>query len=64
MVSLIIGSEGGRSVRMQATQTVTGLTGPASTSTFTLANFASPGRVRPWAAGAQSNAIALTPLIG
>jgi hypothetical protein len=46
------------------TQTLTGVTGVAGTATFTLVNLASPAEYIGTAAGAQSNAIALTPLLG
>ena len=45
-------------------QTVTGLTGIGGTVTFTLVNLASPAEYIATAAGVQSNAIALTPLVG
>ena len=45
-------------------QTVTGLTGVAGTVTFTLVNLASSAEYIATAAGAQSNAIALSPLTG
>lgn len=46
------------------TQTVTGLSGSAGTATFTLVNLTTPAEYVATAAGAQSNAIALTPLVG
>jgi subtilisin family serine protease len=45
-----------------ATQAVNGLAGVAGTATFTLVNLASAAEYVATAAGAQSNAIALTPL--